>query len=295
MRFYVFVLLLPLICLLGEARAQLSAGPSSMPEQWQLTLDVIKAKAQSLGVENDGLKDEYQQLVEKADELRQAIDQQRDKNAQSAAILQERHGQTDQDLRIIELNESIRAKNQRLKDYALQLRDLRRRRSESEHKVQAIKYAVRGRELVRLNQKEQIDALPGQRGDDPDPQLGQLRQQLEDESTQEVLLENILAALKKGGTYSAPTLKDLNAHKQELKREIYANVLRLEDLRDSSLMGLSWPLMKKTLVHRMVLIDARNNQMRSQIKGLKEDIDVLRDQIAKLERRADFVQVKDAL
>ena len=38
--------------------------------------------------------------------------------------------------------------------------------------------------------------------------------------------------------------------------------------------------------------DARNNQMRDKIKVLREDIDVLRDQVARLERRVDFVKGK---
>ena len=55
-------------------------------------------------------------------------------------------------------------------------------------------------------------------------------------------------------------------------------------------MALSWPLKKKKLIHEMVQTDARNNQMRDKIKVLKEDIEVLRDQVARLERRVDFVQ-----
>ncbi len=47
------------------------------------------------------------------------------------------------------------------------------------------------------------------------------------------------------------------------------------------------------MIHEMVQTDARNNQMRDKIKVLREDIDVLRDQVAKLERRVNFVQGKD--
>jgi uncharacterized small protein (DUF1192 family) len=44
------------------------------------------------------------------------------------------------------------------------------------------------------------------------------------------------------------------------------------------------------LVHTLVLTDARNNQMRSKIKVLQEDIGILRDEVARLERRMDFVK-----
>ena len=55
-------------------------------------------------------------------------------------------------------------------------------------------------------------------------------------------------------------------------------------------MALSWPAKKKKLVHEMVQADARNNQVREKIKVLREDIDVLKDQVARLERRINFVK-----
>jgi predicted nucleic acid-binding Zn-ribbon protein len=55
-------------------------------------------------------------------------------------------------------------------------------------------------------------------------------------------------------------------------------------------MALSWPLKKKQLVHELVQTDARNDRIRDKIKVLKEDIDVLRDQVAGLERRVDFAK-----
>jgi polyhydroxyalkanoate synthesis regulator phasin len=56
------------------------------------------------------------------------------------------------------------------------------------------------------------------------------------------------------------------------------------------LAALSWAVKKKKLVHDMVQTDARNKQMQGNVKVLREDIDVLRDQVARLERRLDFAQ-----
>ena len=53
-----------------------------MPEQWQLTLDVIKSKAQSLMVENNGLQMQYRQLIGEVQKLQQSIDDQQYKNTQ---------------------------------------------------------------------------------------------------------------------------------------------------------------------------------------------------------------------
>ena len=81
-----------------------------MPEQWQLTLDVIKSKAQNLMVENNGLQVEYRQLIGQVQELQQAIADQQYKNEQKSRFLKERRGQTDQQVRIEELTQSIKAK-----------------------------------------------------------------------------------------------------------------------------------------------------------------------------------------
>jgi hypothetical protein len=66
----------------------------------------------------------------------------------------------------------------------------------------------------------------------------------------------------------------------------------MDQLRQSYLTALSWPLEKKKMVHDMVRIDARNNKMQGQIKALHEDIDVLKDQVAKLERQLNFAKGK---
>ena len=72
-----------------DARAQVPDNFSSMPEQWQLTLDGIKSKAQTLMVENNGLQVEYRQLLEQAQKLQQSIDDQQYKNEQMGHFIKE--------------------------------------------------------------------------------------------------------------------------------------------------------------------------------------------------------------
>jgi phage shock protein A len=67
----------------------------------------------------------------------------------------------------------------------------------------------------------------------------------------------------------------------------------MDQLRESSLRALEWPVKRKKLVHQVVQMDAQNNKMRTKIKTLREDIDVLRDQIGVLERRVNFVNSQD--
>ena len=83
-----------------------------MPEQWQLTLDVIKSKAQTLKIENNGLQVEYRQLIGEVQKLRQSIYNQQNKNEQMERFIKERHGRTDQQVRIEELTQIIKTKKQ---------------------------------------------------------------------------------------------------------------------------------------------------------------------------------------
>ena len=127
-----------------------------------MTLDGIKSRVQALVIENNRLQVEYHKLTGQRQQLQQSMDDQQNKNEQTARLLKERHGRTDQQVRIEELVGMIKTKNQQVRIFDQQLKNLKR-------------------QLSRLESKDQVDH-----------QLAQLRKQLEDESKQEVLLENKL-------------------------------------------------------------------------------------------------------
>jgi chromosome segregation ATPase len=299
-----------------DVKAQVSDELSSMPEQWQLSLDVIKSKAQTLMVENNGLQVEYRELSGEVQKLQQSIDDQQNKNDQMDRLIKARHGQTDQQARMDELTQVIKTKKQEIRIIDGQLEVLQKKLSEADRKIQRLK--------IMLTEKEG-DQSPA------DDQLTQLRKRLEDEDKREAVLGNEWETLKAGGQthpinvddieaqnreleatlnvlrlkklqyqikQPATALAKINGHKyDELKRrkeELEANIdayeSRLDDLRQSSLMSLSWTAKKKKLVHEMVLVDDRNNKIREKIKDVSEDIDVLKEQVAGLERRVDFVK-----
>jgi hypothetical protein len=307
---------------------------SSMPEQWQLTLDVIKSKAQTLLIENNGLVVKYQQLVSQAQEIKQAISIQQNKNEQMSVFLSQRHGRGDQQLRIEELSRIVRMKKQDSTVLNEKLTGLTKKKSLMDQNIQRLKYAISDIELHNQAQQQKIQTPQGTTQAQSQDQLTELRKQLEEANKQEVLLENQLGALKTGDKTqhlnvdaveeenrkleaqldilrlqklhhekqsSDTTLAQANARmygqlrrrKEQLEASIYAYEMRMDQLRESSLVALSWPLKKKRLVHEMVQKDAHNNQMRDKIKDLREDIEVLRDQVAKLERRVDFSQGKN--
>ena len=333
MRFYKYIFILPFLCWAFGVRAQ-DQAPEQMPvpEQWQLTLDGIKNKAQGLMVETNGLQVEYRQLKEQLQVLSQSIADQQYKNDQLNRFIKERHGQTDQQVRIGELTQIIKTKRPQANVLEGQLRNFERKQSGMDRKIQLLKYTISDIELHQ-QAEEQKTPLVQKTVQPPavDSQLTQLRKELEDESRQEVILENELRDLKTGGQTqnlnedaieaenkqleahldvlriqnlqrekessdaiqaqaNAGKYEELKKRKNQLEADINAYELRLDELKENSLMAISWPLKRKKLVHEMVQADARNNQMRDKIKVLREDIDVLKDQVAKLERRINFMK-----
>ncbi len=339
MRLCLSIFILSFLCWSFDAGAQDQVPgqqfSSSVPSQWQMTLDEIKSKAQNLVIQNNGLQDEYQELMELAQKLQQAIADQQSKNEQMARFIQERHGQTDQQLRIGELTKNIRTKSQRVSVYVQQLENLNRKQAGLEHNIQMMKDTISNIEFHQQAEKHEVQ--PSQNTAQPrvDDQLVPLRKQLEDNIKQEVLLGNELGALKAGdktknlnaGTVdsenkqlqarldvlqsqmvqhekessdaqiaqaTARMYDHLKKRKDELEADIYSYELRMDQLRQSSLLAISWQFKKKKIVHEMVQADARNNQLRYKIKVLREDIGVLKDQVAQLERQVNAAgQSKD--
>src|ERR1700733_10240147 len=114
MRLSLIFIILTVISWSFDARAQVpqEMSSSSMPEAWQLTLDVIKSKAQSLVIENNGLQIENHRLVEEARSLAQSIVDLKYRNDQISHLIKVRHGRTDQEMRVDELTQTIKMKSQ---------------------------------------------------------------------------------------------------------------------------------------------------------------------------------------
>ena len=335
MRFFKFIIILPLLWWGGQVRAQVPDEPSSMPEQWQLTLDVIKSKAQTLVVKNNGLQAECQQLTGQVQELQQSINNQQYKNDQAEQFLKERNGRTDQQLRIEESTDTVKAKGQKLREVDDQLRNWEKKKLDLDNKIQQLKGTILNIEHQQQAQERKASIAQNTQQAQADD-LSQWRKQLEDENKQEALLEKELIDLKTSnkaqnlnGQQIEEQNKELEAHlailqeqklqhlkkysdiqqaqaqatryeqlekrKNQLEENISVYESRMDALRESSLMELSWTLKRKKLVHEMVQMDARNNKLREKIKGLREDIDVLKDQVSKLERRLDFVKRQDTM
>lgn len=324
-----------LLCGAVNTRAQMPEESSSMPaQQWTSTLDGIKSQAHYLVIQNNGLQTEYQRLMQQAANLQQAINDQQDKNEQMANFLKERNGKTDQQVRIEELTQMIKNKKMQALSNQESLENLDRKQVNLEHSIQKMQQTLDKTEELMQASKVQAPVVKAAINPQADEQLIQLRKQLDEETRQEVLLENELKSLKTTGSGKIVKVADVEAenkkleahlyamqlqeernrkarsdarlsqvsalmynrlkkHKEELESKIYAYEMQMEEFKKLSLSGLSGKVKKNLLVHQVVQMDASNNKMREKIKVYQEDIDVLKDQVARLERRVDFAQGKN--
>lgn len=94
--------LLFILCLVCPARVGAQEGPADAA--WLLTLDTIKAGSNQLMAQNIRLTVDYHALLEEIDRLNASIEEQGRKNAALADLLKTRHGRSDQQVRIQELD-----------------------------------------------------------------------------------------------------------------------------------------------------------------------------------------------
>lgn len=99
--------LLFILCLVCPARVGAQEGPADAT--WLLTLDTIKARSNQLMAQNTRLTVDYHALLEEIDQLNVSIEEQGRKNAALADFLKTRHGRSDQQVRIQELERQIKA------------------------------------------------------------------------------------------------------------------------------------------------------------------------------------------
>jgi len=257
--------------------------------------------------------------------LRQALKDEQDKNEATRLFLNQRHGRTDQQVQLEALQQAVKIKRQQAKESQEQLENLKRKQADLDHKIQLQRLRLSDIPRHQLEQKQETPtpAVPI-----IDGQLTDLRRQVEEENKQEAILEDQLSSLKSGGQAHNLNkdamarqnrqlelrLKDLQEQKpktspqkagdlvrqrkyDELKKRkdqleaaISAYEKRMDQLKYSSGLTAPWANQRKKLIHAMVQKDARNNQLREKIKMLREDVDILKDQVARLERRVNFMQ-----
>ena len=309
-------------CFGAVALAQDAQGQSPMDaQQWQLTFDVIKTKVAALVEANNQLTGEYQSLLAQAQEAQKAIEEQSKKNEKIRQFLKERGDRSDQQVRIEELTGQVKNLGQQMADHQRQADSVKAQAMDWQRRIDLMNLKISNWEL---HQNTPVpDAVVPQAGD---LELNALRKDLESQKEQEARLEAELAALvdrrnilgrdrdeiedlkqkledlrrqkallpqkSAGGSVDFGRYQQMTTQKMGLESKIHTFEIRINALKDHQLLGLTWDSQKKKLIHDIVLADAKNSQMRQKINNVHEDIDLLRGQIASLEKLANFSRGK---
>lgn len=114
---YSLLFILCLVCpaRVGAQEAPADAVPAGDSAAWLLTLETIKARSSQLMAQNARLTADHHMLLEDISQLNASIEEQGRKNAALADFLKTRHGRSDQQVRIQELEKQIKAKRDGLK------------------------------------------------------------------------------------------------------------------------------------------------------------------------------------
>ena len=263
-----------------------------------MTVEGIKSQAKALMVVNNGLQDEHQQLTDQVQKLQQSINERQDKNDQLAQLLKEMHGRTGQQLHIEELTKMVKTKRQEARTIEERWKALQRPQGTG---------TLRGddlngwrKQLEDENKQEVMleNELTALKTASKSQNMNEAALQTQNKKLEARLSVLQLLKLQHMKGYSDKQLAQdyvlmydqLKKRKDQLEANISVYESRMDELRESSVMALSWTLQRKKLIHNLVQTDTRNNKIRDKIKVLREDIDVLRDQVAKLERRVNAVK-----
>ncbi len=308
-----------MILALGLSGVPSALAQESAVAQWQLTLDVIKSKAQHLLDVNNQLTQEANTLSQQMQMLGQTIEQKRAGNDGMRQLLKERHGKTDQQIRIEELTKTLKAKKALLASRPRGISALQKEEAQLQRQIDAKKIKVS--ELETQRNTAQQPPAPSVQED-----LNGVRAQLEQEKANEVAIEQEVEDFKKGqnqqqanegglaqanrelqsrldvlrqqkaqqqaqptgGQDNKERYYELQRRKSELDDKIRDYERRIDQMKDSLVTDISWSAKKKKLIHDMVQKDARNQEMREKINDLREDVEILHDHVDKLERRVNL-------
>ena len=183
------------------AYAQVTGEFAAVPAQWQLTLDVIKTKAQTLLVQNKELAAQHEDLQAQLAHTQDIINQQQAANASLRQLLKERNGRTDQQIALEQLKAQVKSiKNEaagaqeKLSIWKKKLADLERKINLQKLKIAEVQLRQDQRD-VQAKLGEALQA-PSAINVEAAAQLDEVRKQLEEAKAQEAMLENQIAALK---------------------------------------------------------------------------------------------------
>lgn len=307
--------------------------PAPNSPEWQLTLDVIKNKTMVLMEQNAKLIEEHNSLVKA---YKKAQMDKRDLELQNESMrqfLRDRHGRSEQQMRMEEVSGQIRTKEDNVRQLQKGLSDLQKDTFETERRLKLRKLKASEIELhvkIEASQEKAINVIDQRVALENDDDYNKLKAKLAQERAQEDDLQKQVDALKQQSLQPLvipsaqedadiksleQKIADLHKQKEDLqnrtnsdnnqrylqlmdkKKELESKIkefeAQLNQLKEPATFGFLDPRQKKQIIRQMAQIDSRNIQLRQKIADLKEDVTLLREQVGRLERRANGVQASE--
>ena len=254
--------------------AQMPGEPIPNSPEWQLTLDVVKAKAQKLIQRNASLMAQHGALTDEYNKIQEQIRDVRLKNDALREFLKERHGQSDQQLHIEDLNNQIKAKRGQVQKQKQELLKVQKQAEEVKHKLDLKKLKTSEKDLERREQslKANAERLLQQQAvvAQKDRELITLKEKLQKEKDVEDSLEKQLADLKAA---QLPPPDPVNAAElRSLQMQLQMLAQKKEDLQKKNNVDNS-----QVKDQRYEQLFSKKQELESKIKEYEEQLNQLRN------------------
>lgn len=307
---------------------QVSPEPSPNTPEWQLTLDVIRAKSDTLVDKNNKLVAHRDAMAARYTQLETSITELKANNDELRQFLKDRHGRSDEQIHLEEIASQVKFKEAQVKEIQKELTNLQDDVSSVQQKIQLKKLKMTA---LNLQNKEDISkaniqkAMEDRNLIENSEELTKLREAFEQERKNEDVLGKQLAQLKpnqpKEGVLAPvddaqielleKNLQTLRQQKEDLQKRIsvdnnqpgqkryeklmlkkrvleetiHESEVQLNRLRDPHALSFLSNPRKKEVLRQMIEVDTRNGKLRQKMVSLREDLDLLREQVRRLERK----------
>ena len=245
-------------------------GGANAPE-WLLTLDVIKAKTEALMGKNSKLMAERESLMREYKDQQEKIHSWQAKNHDLMEFLKTRHGRSDEEMKVVELNGQIKAKKEQLKALNDGLINLNKEAEAVDQKIQLKKLRISDLQLKHnqdgLEAKMQ-QVLKQQEIIEDDAEMIGLKQQLQQQKDQEQAFEGQVKELDYQRMSAAATSQPVDDQKiKVLEDKVQSLRQQKEDLQkhinsDNSQANLQ----------RYQQLMTRKNELQSKIKDFDSQL-----------------------
>ena len=254
-----------------EVVDQISRTPS-----WQLTLDVIKTKAESLLKKNNQLTQEQEGLLKQEQDLKASIANLQEKNQELRDHLKERRGRSDEQMKIDELQDLITKKKNGLKQHQQEIERLNNQAQALEQKL-SLRKLKNSQDMLRIKEQDlQLkveNTVKEKEASSDDGELTELKDKLQREKEQEAFLEKQINDLRQMNSAASSSDEAKQGQLADLEKKVVFLRQQKESLQkrfnnDNSQVNKG--RYQKLLVKKMEL-EAKIKDSELRLNQLKED------------------------